>query len=79
MTAPDLEEMLGRALAGVRSDVVAAYPFGSRARGTAREDSDVDVAILAQAGWLQRAQSDLLRRMVGFRNVLVHRYAVISH
>jgi predicted nucleotidyltransferase len=48
MVAPDLEEKLGRALADVRSDVVAAYLFGSHGRGTAREDSDVDVAVLVR-------------------------------
>jgi len=48
MAAAELEEKLGRALAGVRSDVVAAYLFGSHGRGTARDDSDVDVAILVR-------------------------------
>lgn len=37
-----------------RADVVAAYLFGSRARGTAREDSDVDVGI-----WLARRPTGL--------------------
>lgn len=32
--------------AASRADVVACYVFGSVARGTAREDSDVDVAVL---------------------------------
>jgi predicted nucleotidyltransferase len=112
--APDLQDQLGRALAAVRPDVIAAYLFGSQARGTAREDSDVDVAILvqgepaptleglgmdvladlerdlgrrvdlvvlnrlAQAGWLQRAQSDRLRRLAGFRNLVVHGYAAVD-
>lgn len=30
--------------------IVAAWLFGSRARGTARPDSDVDVAVLVDAG-----------------------------
>jgi uncharacterized protein YutE (UPF0331/DUF86 family) len=34
--------------------------------------------LLAQAGWLQLAQSDRLRKMAGFRNVLVHGYAVVD-
>ena len=46
MAADDLERQLRTALAGARSDVVAAYLFGSQSRGTARPDSDVDVAIL---------------------------------
>jgi predicted nucleotidyltransferase len=46
--ADDLEDKLRRALVGVRPDVVAAYLFGSRARGTARADSDVDVAVLVR-------------------------------
>lgn len=33
-----------------RRDVVAAYLFGSVARDEARADSDVDVAVLLQAG-----------------------------
>ncbi len=34
--------------------------------------------ILAHAGWLQAEQSDRLRKMAGFRNVLVHGYAVVD-
>src|SRR4051812_23022202 len=46
MPSDDLESKLAHALAGVRADVIAAYLFGSRARGTARRDSDLDVALL---------------------------------
>jgi len=49
VAAPDdVEAGLARALGAVRPDVFAAYLFGSRARGTARADSDVDVAVLVR-------------------------------
>lgn len=41
----DLPDALADTLRG-ESRVVAAWLFGSRARGTARPDSDVDVAVL---------------------------------
>lgn len=44
MTRDDLVDRLGEALSG-RADVRLAVLFGSRARGTAREGSDVDVAV----------------------------------
>lgn len=44
MTA-DLPDRLRELLAG-RDDLAAAWLFGSRARGTARESSDVDLAVL---------------------------------
>ncbi|HZL17247.1 MAG TPA: DUF86 domain-containing protein [Polyangia bacterium] len=33
---------------------------------------------LAQAGWLRSTQSDQLRKMAGFRNLLVHGYAAVD-
>jgi predicted nucleotidyltransferase len=36
-----------RALLAGRPDILVALLFGSQARGTAREESDVDVAVLA--------------------------------
>ncbi len=48
MAAGEVEQKLGKALAGARPDIVAAYLFGSHARGAARDDSDVDVAILVR-------------------------------
>lgn len=45
MTTQDLEGRLRSALAG-RDDLAAAWLFGSRARGTERAGSDVDVAVL---------------------------------
>jgi predicted nucleotidyltransferase len=37
-----------------RSDVIAVYLFGSTARGTARLESDVDVAVLFDRRPLQQ-------------------------
>lgn len=47
--ARSFERRLGEVL-GRFSEVAAAWLFGSRARGTAREGSDVDVAVLLNAG-----------------------------
>ncbi len=44
MVPPSISDALRRALAG-RADVRVAVLFGSQARGTARPDSDVDVAV----------------------------------
>jgi uncharacterized protein YutE (UPF0331/DUF86 family) len=35
-------------------------------------------AILGQSGWLQPPHADRLRKMAGFRNVLVHGYATVD-
>lgn len=43
-----IKEAVHDALGG-RPDVVAAYLYGSRARGTARPDSDVDLGVLFSA------------------------------
>lgn len=39
-------DRLGGLLAGSPDEVIAAYLYGSRARGTERESSDVDVGLL---------------------------------
>lgn len=35
-------------------------------------------AILAREGWIDATSSDALRRAIGFRNILVHGYAVVE-
>lgn len=45
---PALVEQLSAAIA-TREDVVAAWLFGSRARGTERPNSDIDVAVLLRS------------------------------
>jgi hypothetical protein len=47
-TAPTIEQVAPRlrAFCAARDDIEAAWVFGSVARGTARADSDVDIAIL---------------------------------
>jgi uncharacterized protein len=49
MEREQVVETLRRYFAG-RDDVVAAYLFGSAARGTARPSSDVDVGVVLRAG-----------------------------
>ncbi len=48
--ATDIEATLTRALAQEGPELIAAYLFGSEARGTAHATSDVDVALLFEAG-----------------------------
>ncbi|MBL8496608.1 DUF86 domain-containing protein [Nitrosomonas sp. JL21] len=35
-------------------------------------------ALLAQAGWIDAALADKLKRMVGFRNIAVHEYQALQ-
>ncbi|MBN8726874.1 MAG: DUF86 domain-containing protein [Xanthomonadales bacterium] len=35
-------------------------------------------ALLADAGWIEPALADALKRMVGFRNIAVHQYQVLQ-
>jgi predicted nucleotidyltransferase len=46
MESPEILASVRALLATAPEDVVCAYLFGSQARGTARHESDVDVAIL---------------------------------
>ena len=55
---PDVVAELRARLAG-ETDVVVAYLFGSRARGTARPDSDFDVAVLFSENPDYRRQFEL--------------------
>jgi predicted nucleotidyltransferase len=77
MVADGWEQRIRDALVGVRSDVLVAYLFGSRARGTAHDGSDVDVAVLVRgepAATLDGLGMDLLvelERKLGCRVDLV--------
>jgi predicted nucleotidyltransferase len=44
MPLPELDQAIAEHFSG--ADAVAVYLFGSRARGTARKESDVDIAVL---------------------------------
>ena len=46
MAGHDIEEALHGVLASAPAEVLAAYLYGSRARGTARAGSDLDLAVL---------------------------------
>ncbi len=84
-----IAETVRRVMIANQTDIVAAYVFGSRAQGTARRTSDVDVAVLfaqppapaldGPAGRLQRALERELATTVDFVTLdtapadLVHR------
>lgn len=34
--------------------------------------------LLAQAGWIDPAQAEVMKRMVGFRNIAVHDYQALQ-
>jgi predicted nucleotidyltransferase len=55
-----------------RQRLLGAWLYGSRARGEARADSDLDLAVLCDGPLDPVAEP--MRRMVGFRNVAVHDY-----
>lgn len=54
------DRALARLLESEIPDLVAAYRFGSTARGDERSDSDVDVAVLARAQLPGRRLLDLM-------------------
>jgi predicted nucleotidyltransferase len=58
MERVELEKRLREILTSTGSEVVAAYLFGSVARGTEGEGSDVDVAVLLRRG-APRSLADL--------------------
>lgn len=67
MSSPDaatLESAIAKA-AEQSSNILAAYVFGSRARGEGRSDSDLDVALLEAPGHaLDLETEDSLRRAI---------------
>ena len=66
MSNESLDSQLSRALAGFPAGVVAAYLFGSEARGDATGASDLDIAILLRGQHLATLESggfDLAARL----------------
>jgi uncharacterized protein YutE (UPF0331/DUF86 family) len=56
---------------------VASHIVSHDRLGEPRTNRDL-FDLLVPAGWLTRALGDTLRRMVGFRNVLVHGYTAVD-
>lgn len=68
MSGQDLEYALREALTSAPDEILAAYLYGSRARGTARPDSDLDLGILLKAppaATLKSVARDLEARVEG--------------
>ena len=63
-SSSDFEKIKDIVIAAVPS-VESIFPFGSYAKGTAREQSDIDIAILLdhELGWRER--SSILNRLYG--------------
>ena len=56
---------------------VASHVVSDQRLGEPTSNAEL-FALLANAGWLEAAQADRLRKMAGFRNVLVHGYAAVD-
>ena len=81
---PGVDELVARvsdALAGIRS-VRVAYLFGSRARGTARPDSDLDIAVLydplLDANGRETVRRDVIDRLADSIGALGERADVVD-
>jgi predicted nucleotidyltransferase len=72
MPPGDIIDRLVQALADAPADVVAAYLFGSVARGTATTSSDVDLGILLR----ERPTATLAGRRLDFEDVLTQKLGV---
>jgi uncharacterized protein YutE (UPF0331/DUF86 family) len=56
---------------------VASHVVSDERLGEPRTNQEL-FGLLAQAGWIDEPLAQALRRAVGFRNVLVHGYAVVE-
>lgn len=56
---------------------VAAHIVSDERLGEPRTNHEL-IDLLARGGWLPADQSDVLKRMIGFRNILVHGYEVVD-
>lgn len=85
-----IKELVIQEVQSIFSNLLAIYAFGSRVQGTANAQSDLDLAVLvegyadpvvfllAQAGWIEPALAEDLKRMVGFRNIALHDYQTMQ-
>ena len=66
ITPEKMERIIERIVEAVHPHRI--YLFGSRARGTAREDSDIDLLIIADMGGTRRERNLCIRRLFPMRD-----------